>query len=97
MKEVIAELGLRTQLLIVAFSALSFSCIDVLVSQAEALTNIRNPVQAGQELLKRGIRTMQVVIKMGSKGSIMVTKNTISCVPAFKVLIVLINSLSFVK
>nr|AWA45116.1 hypothetical protein SS47J13_000012 [Saccharum spontaneum] len=66
--------------------ALRLSDVLLLTSdEAEALTNIRNPVQAGQELLKRGIRTKQVVIKMGSKGSIMVTKNTISCAPAFKI------------
>ncbi|XP_066384114.1 uncharacterized protein [Miscanthus floridulus] len=66
--------------------ALSLSDVLLLTSdEAESLTNIRNPVQAGQELLKRGIRTKQVVIKMGSKGSIMITKNTISCAPAFKI------------
>ncbi|KAL5219096.1 hypothetical protein ABZP36_019780 [Zizania latifolia] len=61
---------------------------DVLLltsDEAESLTNIRNPIQAGQELLKRGIRTKWVVIKMGSKGSIMVTKNAVSCAPSFKI------------
>ncbi|KAG8073586.1 hypothetical protein GUJ93_ZPchr0006g40829 [Zizania palustris] len=61
---------------------------DVLLltsDEAESLTNIRNPIQAGQELLKRGIRTRWVVIKMGSKGSIMVTKNSVSCAPSFKI------------
>ncbi|ONL93968.1 pfkB-like carbohydrate kinase family protein [Zea mays] len=66
--------------------ALRLSDVLLLTSdEAESLTNIRNPVQAGQELLKRGIRTKQVVIKMGSRGSIMITKNTISCAPAFKI------------
>ncbi|XP_062216727.1 uncharacterized protein LOC133916865 isoform X2 [Phragmites australis] len=44
--------------------------------------------EAGQELLKRGIRTKQVVIKMGSKGSIMITENAVSCAPSFKINVV---------
>jgi bifunctional ADP-heptose synthase (sugar kinase/adenylyltransferase) len=36
-------------------------------------------------LLKRGIRTKWVVIKMGSKGSIMVTKSAVSSAPSFKI------------
>ncbi|XP_062209976.1 fructokinase-1-like [Phragmites australis] len=69
--------------------ALRLSDVLLLTSdEAESLTNIRNPIQAGQELLKRGIRTKQAVIKMGSKGSIMITKNTVSCAPSFKINVV---------
>jgi hypothetical protein len=84
-----------TQLLIVPYPIFLFLFLILMFicMQAEALTNVKNPVEAGQELLKRGIRTKQVVIKMGSKGSIMVTKNAVSCAPAFKVLTVLINGL----
>ncbi|KAL5210156.1 hypothetical protein ABZP36_005779 [Zizania latifolia] len=66
----------------------SLKLSDVLLltsDEAESLTNIRNPIQAGQELLKRGIRTRWVVIKMGSKGSIMVTKSVVSCAPSFEI------------
>ncbi|KAJ1254775.1 hypothetical protein BS78_01G470800 [Paspalum vaginatum] len=69
--------------------ALRFSDVVLLTSdEADSLTNIRNPIQAGQELLKRGIRTKQVVIKMGSKGSIMIMKNAVSCAPSFKINVV---------
>lgn len=53
--------------------------------QAESLTGIENAVQAGQELLKRGVRTKWVIVKVGPKGSILITKSSISCAPAFKV------------
>ncbi|KAI4349428.1 hypothetical protein L6164_010018 [Bauhinia variegata] len=61
---------------------------DVLLltaDEAESLTGIRNPVLAGQELLKKGNRTKWVVVKMGSMGSILITRSTIACAPAFKV------------
>ncbi|OEL29585.1 hypothetical protein BAE44_0009395 [Dichanthelium oligosanthes] len=69
--------------------ALRLSDVLLLTSdEAESLTNVKNPIEAGQELLKRGIRTKQVVIKMGSKGSIMITKNAVSCAPSFKINVV---------
>ncbi|CAI0385603.1 unnamed protein product [Linum tenue] len=61
---------------------------DVLLltsDEAESLTGIGDPVLAGQELLQNGVRTKWVIVKMGSKGSILVTASTISCAPAFKV------------
>ncbi|XP_021898118.1 fructokinase-1 [Carica papaya] len=61
---------------------------DVLLltsDEAESLTGIENAVQAGQELLKRGVRTKWVIVKVGPKGSILITKSSISCAPAFKV------------
>ncbi|CAN1131744.1 5-dehydro-2-deoxygluconokinase 1 [Linum perenne] len=61
---------------------------DVLLltnDEAESLTGIGNPVLAGQELLRNGVRTKWVIVKMGSKGSILVTASSISCAPAFKV------------
>uniref|UniRef100_J3LKA9 Carbohydrate kinase PfkB domain-containing protein n=2 Tax=Oryza brachyantha TaxID=4533 RepID=J3LKA9_ORYBR len=61
---------------------------DVLLltsDEAESLTNIRNPIQAGEELLKRGVRTKWVVIKMGSKGSMLITNSAVSCAPSFKI------------
>ncbi|KAJ3673893.1 hypothetical protein LUZ60_005885 [Juncus effusus] len=64
---------------------------DVLLltsDEAESLTGIKNPVRAGQELLINGSRTKWVVIKMGPKGSIMITQSTVSIAPAFKVDIV---------
>jgi len=69
--------------------ALRLSDVLLLTSdEAESLTNVKNPIEAGQELLKRGIRTKQVVIKMASKGSIMITKNAVSCAPSFKINVV---------
>ncbi|KAL6660162.1 hypothetical protein ACP70R_002285 [Stipagrostis hirtigluma subsp. patula] len=69
--------------------ALKLSDVLLLTSdEAESLTDMRNPIQAGQELLKRGIRTKWVVIKMGSKGSVMITENTVSCAPSFKITVV---------
>jgi len=53
--------------------------------QAESLTGIGDPILAGQELLKRGIRTKWVIVKMGLKGSILITSSSIACAPAFKV------------
>lgn len=60
---------------------------DVLLltfDEAESLTGISNPILAGQELLKRGFRTQWVIIKMGSKGSILITLSGASCAPSFK-------------
>ncbi|GAB4830476.1 hypothetical protein Ancab_020189 [Ancistrocladus abbreviatus] len=64
---------------------------DVLLltsDEAEALTGIGNPILAGQELLKRSSRTKWVTVKMGCKGSILITLSSISCAPAFKVKII---------
>lgn len=64
---------------------------DVLLltsDEAESLTGIGDPILAGQELLKRGIRTKWVIVKMGLKGSILITSSSIACAPAFKVNIV---------
>ncbi|CAJ2627730.1 unnamed protein product [Trifolium pratense] len=61
---------------------------DVLLltsDEAESLTGIGDPILAGQELLKRGIRTKWVIVKMGLKGSILITASSIVCAPAFKV------------
>ena len=64
-----------------------------MIFQAETLTGIGNPISAGQQLLKQGMRTKWVIIKMGSKGSILIAKSSISCVPAFKVSIFFIRNL----
>ncbi|KAK4742925.1 hypothetical protein SAY87_000926 [Trapa incisa] len=64
---------------------------DVLLltaDEAKSLTGMDDPVLAGQTLLRQGTQTKWVVIKMGSKGSIIITKSTIACAPAFKVNIV---------
>ncbi|XVF71940.1 hypothetical protein PTKIN_Ptkin12aG0080500 [Pterospermum kingtungense] len=53
--------------------------------EAESLTGIANPILAGQELLRKGVHTKWVVVKMGSKGSILITTSSITCAPAFKV------------
>ncbi|KAE8666988.1 MuDR family transposase [Hibiscus syriacus] len=53
--------------------------------EVESLTVIADPILAGQELLKKGNRDKWVVVKMGSKGSILITKSGIICAPAFKV------------
>ncbi|KAL5712241.1 hypothetical protein ACHQM5_014432 [Ranunculus cassubicifolius] len=61
---------------------------DVLLltsDEAEALTGITNPILAGQDLLRKGERTKWVIVKMGSKGSILITESSISGAPAFKV------------
>ncbi|BBH10219.1 pfkB-like carbohydrate kinase family protein [Prunus dulcis] len=52
---------------------------------AESLTGIENPISAGQELLKQGVHTKWVIVKMGPRGSILITRSSISCAPAFKV------------
>ncbi|KAJ0974003.1 hypothetical protein J5N97_015968 [Dioscorea zingiberensis] len=52
---------------------------------SESLTGISNPIRAGQELIKKGSHTKWVIIKMGGKGSILITKSSIACAPAFKV------------
>ncbi|XP_022155839.1 fructokinase-1 [Momordica charantia] len=56
--------------------------------EAESLTGIKDPVLAGNELLKKGVRTKWVIVKMGSRGSILITRTSISCAPAFKVNVV---------
>ncbi|XP_059660388.1 fructokinase-1 isoform X2 [Cornus florida] len=64
---------------------------DVLLltsEEAESLTGIGNPILAGQELLRKGVRTKWVIVKMGSRGSILITMSSISCAPAFKVNVV---------
>ncbi|KAF5199625.1 pfkB-like carbohydrate kinase family protein [Thalictrum thalictroides] len=61
---------------------------DVLLltsDEAESLTGVSNPILAGQELLRKGKRTKWVIVKMGPKGSILITKSSVSCAPAFKV------------
>ncbi|ESW16702.1 hypothetical protein PHAVU_007G178600 [Phaseolus vulgaris] len=61
---------------------------DVLLltsDEAESLAGIEDPILAGQEFLKRGIRTKWVIVKMGSKGSILITASNIACAPGFKV------------
>ncbi|CAA7026395.1 unnamed protein product [Microthlaspi erraticum] len=68
-----------------------FRMSDVLLltsEEAESLTGIRNPVKAGQEILKNGKGMKWVIVKMGSKGSILVTKSSVSVAPAFKVEVV---------
>lgn len=60
---------------------------DVLLltcDEAESLTGIGNPILAGQELLKRGIRTKWVIVKIGPRGSILISKSSVACAPAFK-------------
>lgn len=64
---------------------------DVLLltsEEAESLTHIKDPVLAGKELLNNSLRTKWVIIKMGPKGSILITKSSISCAPGFKVNVV---------
>ncbi|KAF9610729.1 hypothetical protein IFM89_024579 [Coptis chinensis] len=61
---------------------------DVLLltsDEAESLTGITNPILAGQELLRKGMRAKWVIVKMGAKGSILITKSSVSAAPAFKV------------
>lgn len=65
---------------------LRFSDVLLLTSEeAESMTGLRNPIAAGKDLLSKGVRTKWVIIKMGSKGSILITKSGISCAPSFKV------------
>lgn len=68
---------------------------DALIFQAESLTGITNPIQAGQELLKKGVHTRWVIIKMGGKGSILITNSSIICAPAFKVIFLSFHHLFF--
>ena len=65
--------------------------------QAESLTGIANPILAGQELLRKGVRTKWVVVKMGPKGSILITTSSITCAPAFKVSYIALTSLNIQK
>ncbi|XP_042486718.1 fructokinase-1-like [Macadamia integrifolia] len=61
---------------------------DVLLltsDEAESLTSIENPILAGRELLRKGERTKWVIVKMGAKGSFLITMSSISYAPAFKV------------
>ncbi|XP_020098491.1 fructokinase-1 isoform X2 [Ananas comosus] len=68
---------------------LRFSDVLLLTAEeAESLTGITNPIRAGQELARKGARSQWVIVKMGSKGSVLITKSSISCAPAFKVNIV---------
>lgn len=65
---------------------LRMSVVLLLTSEeAESLTGIDNPVLAGKELLRKGLQTKWVIIKLGAKGSILITMSSISCAPAFKV------------
>ncbi|XP_052169926.1 fructokinase-1 isoform X2 [Diospyros lotus] len=64
---------------------------DVLLltsEEAESLTGIRNPVLAGQDLLRKGSRTKWIIVKMGAIGSILISASSVSCAPAFKVNVV---------
>lgn len=56
-----------------------------MIFQAESLTGIANPILAGQELLRTGVRTKWVVVKTGPRGSILITTSNITCASAFKV------------
>ncbi|KAF4358111.1 hypothetical protein F8388_009394 [Cannabis sativa] len=61
---------------------------DVLLltaDEAETLTGIEHPILAGQQLLKQAVHTKWVIVKMGSKGSILITMSSLSFVPSFKV------------
>ncbi|XP_017231712.1 fructokinase-1 isoform X2 [Daucus carota subsp. sativus] len=65
---------------------LTMSNVLILTSdEAEALTSIRDPILAGMELLRKGICTEWIIVKMGSKGSILITESSVSFAPAFKV------------
>ncbi|GKU86351.1 hypothetical protein SLEP1_g887 [Rubroshorea leprosula] len=64
---------------------------DVLLltsDEAASLTGIRNPILAGQELLSRGVWTKWVIVKMGAKGSILITTSSVTCAPAFQVKVI---------
>jgi sugar/nucleoside kinase (ribokinase family) len=52
-------------------------------TEAETLTGISDPLEAGRELLRKGPEI--VVIKLGGKGSIVVTKERVLKMPAFRV------------
>ncbi|CAA7395229.1 unnamed protein product [Spirodela intermedia] len=65
---------------------LEFSDVLLLTSdEAEALTGLPSPILAGQKLISQGTRTNWVIIKIGSKGSVLVTKSCVFCAPAFEV------------
>ncbi|XP_068650703.1 uncharacterized protein [Aristolochia californica] len=64
---------------------------DVLLLTSEeafSLTGITNPILSGQELIRKGVRTKWVILKMGPKGSILITPKKIFCAPALKVKVV---------
>ncbi|KAK9087316.1 hypothetical protein Syun_029710 [Stephania yunnanensis] len=64
---------------------------DVLLltsDEAESLTGVGNPILAGRKLLKEGVCTKWVIVKMGSKGSFLITSSSVSYAPAFKVNVV---------
>ncbi|KAH9602775.1 hypothetical protein KSS87_023062 [Heliosperma pusillum] len=68
---------------------LKMSDVVLLTSdEAESLTGIRNPILAGQELLKNGLRCKWVIIKLGSKGSVLITMSGISCAPSYEVKVI---------
>ncbi|KMT10301.1 hypothetical protein BVRB_5g120550 [Beta vulgaris subsp. vulgaris] len=68
---------------------LKMSDVVLLTSdEAESLTGIANPISAGKELLKRGSRTKWVIIKMGSKGSLLITLSGTSYAPSYKVTVI---------
>jgi sugar/nucleoside kinase (ribokinase family) len=52
-------------------------------TEAETLTGISDPLEAGRELLRKGPEI--VVIKLGEKGSITITEKQVFKMPAFKV------------
>ncbi|KAL6968225.1 hypothetical protein U1Q18_034027 [Sarracenia purpurea var. burkii] len=56
--------------------------------EAESLTGIANPVLAGLELLRKGLQTRWVIVKVGAKGATLITTSSIICAPAFKVSVV---------
>ncbi|CAL9146610.1 uncharacterized protein LOC135629437 [Musa acuminata AAA Group] len=47
--------------------------------KVKSVTGIKNPIQAGQELISRGERTKWVIIKLGSMGSILINSSTVMC------------------
>lgn len=53
--------------------------------EVEALTGIQNPIIAGQELIRKSERTKWIIVKVGSKGSLLITESSVSCAPSFKV------------
>ncbi|KAG9452579.1 hypothetical protein H6P81_005483 [Aristolochia fimbriata] len=64
---------------------------DVLLltsEEASSLTGITDPILSGQELIRRGVRTKWVIIKMGPKGSILITRQKIFFAPGLKVEVV---------
>ncbi|GAB2298306.1 hypothetical protein Dimus_032374 [Dionaea muscipula] len=64
---------------------------DVLLltsDEAEALTGIGDPILAGQELLKRSERAKWIAVKLGTKGSILITLSSLSYAPTFKVRVI---------